>query len=99
MTRITPDEVRHVAKLARLRVSDAEVDTFTNQLEAILEHAGAISALDTEAVEPTSHPLAKTNVFRADIVTPSLSQEEVLSNAPASELGRIKVPQILGSEE
>lgn len=99
MTRITPDEVRHVAKLARLRVSEEEVSTFTTQLEGLLEHFSAISAIDTEGIEPTSHPLAMSNVFRADYVTPSLSQEDVLSNAPASELGRFKVPQILGESD
>lgn len=96
MTRITNDEVRHVAKLARLAVSDEEVNTFTNQLEGLLEHFSAISAIDTQGIEPTSHPLAMSNVFRADVVIPSLTQEEVLSNAPAQEQSRFKVPQILG---
>ncbi len=99
MTRITSDDVRHVAKLARLAISDEEVEHFTVQLEAILENAGKISALDTEGVEPTSHPLAVENVFRLDEVTPSLTQDQVLSNAPAAENGRIKVPQILGSDD
>lgn len=99
MTRITSDEVRHVANLARLRVSDEEVSSLTTQLEAILEHAGAITALDTDGIEPTSHPLAMTNVLRDDVVEPSLSQEDVLSNAPASERGRFKVPQILAGDE
>jgi len=98
MTKITSDDVRHVARLARLKITDDEVETFTNQLEAILEHAGAISALDTEGVEPTSHPLAMNNVFREDIVRKSLSQDEALSNAPEAQDGRFKVPQILGEE-
>ncbi len=99
MTRITSDEVRHVAKLARLAVSDEEAKTFTNQLEGLLEHFSAISAINTSGIEPTSHPLAMTNVLRKDNVQPSLTQEEVLSNAPASELGRFKVPQILGESD
>lgn len=98
MTGITNEEVRHVAKLARLRVSDEEVELFTTQLEAILDHARSISELDTDGVEPTSHPLAMTNVFREDVVEPSLSQDDALSNAPASDKGRFQVPQILGEE-
>lgn len=98
MTKITSDDVRHVAQLARLKVTEEEVETFTTQLEAILEHAGAISALDTEGVEPTSHPLAMDNVFRVDEVKQSLTQEEALSNAPEAQDGRFKVPQILGEE-
>lgn len=96
MTRITQDEVRHVAKLARLAVSDEEVDNFTSQLEGLLEHFSAISAIDTDGIEPTSHPLDMSNIFRADFAIPSLTQEEVLSNAPAVEQNRFKVPQILG---
>lgn len=98
MTRITSDEVRHVAKLARLQVSDDEVATFTNQLEGLLEHFSAISAIDTSGVEPTARPVDTTNVFRSDVVTPSLTQEEVLSNAPQYQDGRFVVPQILGED-
>ncbi len=98
MTRITDGEVRHVAKLARLQLSDEEVATLTGQLEVILEHSGAISAIDTQGIEPTSHPLAMTNVLRDDVVKESLSQEAVLSNAPAAENGRFKVPQIVGDD-
>jgi aspartyl-tRNA(Asn)/glutamyl-tRNA(Gln) amidotransferase subunit C len=99
MSKITSDDVIHVAKLARLKLTDDEVALYTTQLEAILEHASSISALDTEGIEPTAHPLAKSNVFRKDEVRPSLSQEEVLSNAPAAEDGRFKVPQILETEQ
>lgn len=96
---ISTDDVRHVAKLARLRVNDDEVETFTTQLEAILEHASAISAIDTQGVEPTSHPLAMSNVLRQDVVGLSLTQEQALLNAPAQDQGRFQVPQILGSED
>ncbi len=99
MTKITSNQVRHVANLARLRVSDEEVQTFTNQLEGLLEHFSAISAIDTKGVQPTSHPIAINNVFRKDVPTPSLSQEQVLSNAPSSEDNRFSVPQILGESE
>lgn len=99
MSRISKDDVRHVAALARLQVTETEVESFTTQLEDILEHASAISVIDTEGVEPTSHPIAQVNVFRPDEPHKSLSQEEVLLNAPAKEESRFKVPQILGSEE
>jgi aspartyl-tRNA(Asn)/glutamyl-tRNA(Gln) amidotransferase subunit C len=99
MTKITSDEVRHVAKLARLKVSDEEVDTFTHQLEGLLEHFSAISSIDTEGIEPTSHPIAINNVFRKDVPTPSLTQQQVLSNAPKEENSRFAVPQILGESE
>ena len=98
MSRITPDDVRHVANLARLHVTDDDVAKFTEQLEAILDNAARIEALDTEGVPVTSHPLAMTNVLRADEVRESLTQAEALSNAPAAEDDRFKVPQILGEE-
>lgn len=96
MTRITKQDARYVANLARLDIDEDEVDLYTNQLEAILEHAASIAAIDTEGIEPTSHPLAMTNVLRSDEVASSLTQEQALSNAPAVEQGRFKVPQILG---
>lgn len=95
MTKITKEDVRHVAQLARLDVTEEEVDLYTGQLEAILEHAASISAIDTEGIEPTSHPLKMSNVLREDVVGTSLTQEQALLNAPAVEQGRFKVPQIL----
>ena len=90
MTKITTEEVRHVANLARLRVSDDEVQTFTSQLEGLLEHFSAISSIDTAGIKPTSHPIE---------IKPSLTQEQVLSNAPKMEDSRFAVPQILGDSE
>ena len=99
MTKITSEEVRHVADLARLRVSDEEVEIFTSQLEGLLEHFSAISSIDTQGVAPTSHPIELNNVFRKDVVKPSLTQEQVLSNAPKTEESRFAVPQILGESD
>lgn len=96
MSRITRAEVTHVARLARLALTDDEADRFTVQLEAILEHAAQVSALDTEGVAPTAHPLPLTNVLRADEPTPCLPRDEVLAAAPAAEDGRFRVPRILG---
>ncbi|HEY7136025.1 MAG TPA: Asp-tRNA(Asn)/Glu-tRNA(Gln) amidotransferase subunit GatC [Acidimicrobiia bacterium] len=98
MSRITPDDVSHVARLARLALTADEVERFTGQLEAILEHAAQVSALDTDGVEPTAHPLPLSNVLRPDEPRPCLPRDEVLAAAPAAEDGRFRVPRILGEE-
>ncbi len=97
--RLTRDEVAHVARLARLRLSETELDEFTEQLADVLEHAGDIERLDVDDVEPTAHPLPLRNVFRPDVVTPSIDRAEVLAAAPATEDGQFRVPQILGEEQ
>jgi aspartyl-tRNA(Asn)/glutamyl-tRNA(Gln) amidotransferase subunit C len=94
--RITRAEVVHVAQLARLALTDAEIEVLTGELAAILEHAALVSALDTEGVPPTAHPLPLVNVLRADEVRASLPRDEVLDAAPAAEDGRFRVPRILG---
>lgn len=94
--RITRDDVAHVAKLARLEVSEAELDVFTGQLAAVLEHADDVASLDTEGVPPTAHPLPLENVLRADEPRPSLDRDEVLSQAPSVEENRFRVPPVLG---
>jgi aspartyl-tRNA(Asn)/glutamyl-tRNA(Gln) amidotransferase subunit C len=85
-----------VAGLARLRLSDEELDRFTEQLGAVLDHAADVAALDTSGVPPTAHPLPLANVLRPDAVVPGLDREEVLAQAPAAEEGRFRVPRILG---
>jgi aspartyl-tRNA(Asn)/glutamyl-tRNA(Gln) amidotransferase subunit C len=94
--RITRDDVAHVARLARLELSDDELGTFTGQLAAVLEHAEDVEALDLADVAPTAHPLPLVNVFRADEVGPTLTPDEVLAAAPSVEQGRFRVPPILG---
>jgi aspartyl-tRNA(Asn)/glutamyl-tRNA(Gln) amidotransferase subunit C len=96
MSRITRDDVRHVALLARLALTDDEVEQLTEQLEVILEHAAQVSALDTADVPPTAHPLPLSNVLRPDEPRPGLPRDEVLAMAPASEDDRFRVPRILG---
>lgn len=96
--RITRDECAHVARLARLALSDDEIDTFTGQLGAILDHVASIEALDLDGVTPMSHPVPLVNVFRDDVVTPSLDRDEVLAVAPAAEDGQFRVPPVLGEE-
>lgn len=94
--KITEDDVRHVARLARLDVTDDEVELFTGQLEAVLEHAQDVEALDVGGVPPTAHPLPLQNVFRDDVPGESLDRDEVLAMAPEAEDGRFRVPRILG---
>jgi aspartyl-tRNA(Asn)/glutamyl-tRNA(Gln) amidotransferase subunit C len=94
--RITRGDVEHVAMLARLALTDDELEEFTEQLGVILEHAAQVSALDTTDVPPTAHPLPLVNVFRLDEVVPGLDRNEVLSQAPEAEDGQFRVPPILG---
>ncbi len=94
--RITSDDVAHVADLARLTLTEDELERFTEQLAAVLEHARDVEALDTAGVPPTAHPLPLRNVLRDDQVRPSLDRDEVLAAAPAAEGGRFAVPPVLG---
>lgn len=95
MPAITPDEVRHVARLARLELTEEEVRRFAQQLGEILEAARRLDEVDTEGIEPTFYPLPLRNVFRPDEVRPSLPREQVLSNAPEVESEMFKVPRII----
>ena len=95
MTRITMDEVKHVANLARLAITEEEAEKLTNELDAIIFFAEQLNELDTENVEPTSHVLDMKNIFREDVAKPGLPVEEVLKNAPDHENGQIKVPAII----
>ena len=89
------DEVKHVANLARLAITEEEAEKFTNHLDAIISFAEQLNELDTENVEPTSHVLDMKNVMREDVAKPGLPVEEVLKNAPDHENGQIKVPSII----
>jgi aspartyl-tRNA(Asn)/glutamyl-tRNA(Gln) amidotransferase subunit C len=89
---ITRDEVLHVAKLARLELSDEEVERFTEQLSAILEAVDKVSELDLSDVEPTAHPLDLVNVWADDEPQPSLPVQEALASAPDREGNFFKVP-------
>lgn len=96
--RITRADVEHVARLARLALTEGEIECFTVQLGDILEHAAQVSALAADGVPPTAHPLLLENVLRADQVGPCLDRDEVLAQAPDTEAGRFRVPRILGDE-
>jgi aspartyl-tRNA(Asn)/glutamyl-tRNA(Gln) amidotransferase subunit C len=96
---ISRDEVARLAKLARLALTDSELDSFAGQLDAILGYVGKIQAVDVTGVKPTGNPLSDVNVTRADRVQDSLTQQDALAEAPAAEEGRFMVPQILGESE
>ena len=93
---LSRDDVVHVARLARLDLSEAEVDLFTAQLRTVLDHAADVAALDLSHLEPSSHPIALENVLRTDEPRPSLDRDEVLAAAPAVEDDRFRVPRIVG---
>lgn len=112
MSQISRDEVAHLARLARLALTDSELDSFAGQLGAILDHVSQIQAVDVTGVEATDNPLVRragaerpgestgvVNVFRPDEVRPSLTQEQALAAAPKSDDGRFAVPRILGEPE
>jgi aspartyl-tRNA(Asn)/glutamyl-tRNA(Gln) amidotransferase subunit C len=96
MTRISNDQVKHVANLARLAITEEEVEKFTKQLDAIITFAEQLNELDTANVEPTYHVLDMKNVFREDIKQEGLPRKEVLKNAPDHQDGQIRVPAIMG---
>jgi aspartyl-tRNA(Asn)/glutamyl-tRNA(Gln) amidotransferase subunit C len=97
-SRITRDEVEHVARLARLALDGDEIDRYTTELGGILEHADDLAALDLDDVPPTAHPLPLRNALRPDTVSPTLDRDEVLAEAPAAEDSRFRVPRILDEQ-
>lgn len=99
MPEITRDEVRHLADLARIDLDDAELDHLAPQLSVILESIASIADVAAADIPPTSHAIPLTNVFREDVVRPSLTAEQALSGAPESEQQRFSVPRILGDEQ
>ncbi|MHC4951402.1 MAG: Asp-tRNA(Asn)/Glu-tRNA(Gln) amidotransferase subunit GatC [Planctomycetota bacterium] len=94
-TKIDEAQVRRVALLSRLELSDAEVTQFSTQLSAIVEYIEKLNELDTDNVEPLAHCLPVHNVFREDVPRPSLSNDAALANAPEHEDEYFKVPKIL----
>jgi aspartyl-tRNA(Asn)/glutamyl-tRNA(Gln) amidotransferase subunit C len=96
--RISAEVVRHVANLARLDVTDEEVERFSEQLSTIATHFDDIQALDIDDVPPSTHAVPVQNVFREDEIRPSLSTDKALAAAPNAEDNRFAVPRILGEE-
>ncbi|OGO51677.1 MAG: asparaginyl/glutamyl-tRNA amidotransferase subunit C [Chloroflexi bacterium RBG_16_68_14] len=92
---LTRDEVLHIARLARVGLSEEDVARFQEQLSEILDHFEALRELDTEDVPPTAYPLALESVMRPDEVRPSLPRDEVLANAPLAEGDAFRVRAVL----
>jgi aspartyl-tRNA(Asn)/glutamyl-tRNA(Gln) amidotransferase subunit C len=98
MPSLSRDEVAHLARLARIELSGEHLDHLATQLDVILGSVAQVAEVAADDVPATSHPLPLVNVFRDDVVRPSLTPEEALSSAPAVEDQRFRVPQILGDE-
>ena len=96
---ITESDVRHVAMLARLALTDEQVATLASELSSVLGHIDELQHLDLEGVQPTAHPLAMTNGTRADVVVAGLSREDALLNAPESDGRAFLIPTITGAGE
>ena len=95
---LTREQVKHVAELAKLKLTDAEVDLFQGQLSAILDYAARLDELDTEQIPPTAGVLPLKNVMRPDLVQPSYPRQAMLANAPATEDDFVKVKVVLDIE-
>ena len=93
--KISKQEVEHVAKLARLELSEQEKEKLTDQLSSILTYVETLNSLDTKGVDPTSHILDLKNVMRDDVSVSGLTQEQALANAPDKAAGHYKVPKII----
>ncbi len=92
---ISKEQVRYVARLARLELSEDQLENFSLQLATILDYMETLSQVETSGVEPTAHVFSLTNVFRKDQVRPHLDRSLTLSNAPASEEGSFVVPKVI----
>jgi aspartyl-tRNA(Asn)/glutamyl-tRNA(Gln) amidotransferase subunit C len=92
---ITKETIQYVAKLARLNMSDEESIKMMHDMEGILEHVEKLNELDTSEVEPISHVMPVYNVYREDVVMPSLDRDKILANAPTTESGCFKVPKVV----
>lgn len=98
MAELTRDDVDHLARLARIDLSETELDTMVGELGVILDAVETVQQAPIDGVEPMSHPLPLVNVTRADEVRPSLTVAEALSGAPGAEAGRFAVPRILDQD-
>jgi aspartyl-tRNA(Asn)/glutamyl-tRNA(Gln) amidotransferase subunit C len=92
---VTLKDVEHIAELARLKFSEEELENFTHQLNQVLAYVEKLNELDTENIEPLSHPVEGYNAFRDDEMKPSISREEALKNAPDTDNEFFKVPQVI----
>ncbi|MBR2785016.1 MAG: Asp-tRNA(Asn)/Glu-tRNA(Gln) amidotransferase subunit GatC [Clostridia bacterium] len=92
---ISKDEVKHIANLSKLNLTDEELEKYTNELSDIVDMANELSNIDVEGVKPTAHILDIQNVFREDIQQPSYDRELILKNAPSKDAGCVSVPKVV----
>ena len=95
---VNKQDVEKIAELARLIFSEEELENFTPQMNKILSYMDKLNELDTDNVEPLSHPVEQTNVFREDELRPSISIEDALKNAPSKDEYQFKVPKVIGDK-
>ena len=95
---VTKKDVEKIAELAKLKFSDEELESFTPQMNEILSYMEKLNELITENIEPLSHPIDQTNVFREDKLKPSISTEDALQNAPSKDDQHFKVPKVIGDK-
>ncbi len=95
---VTKKDVEKIAELARLKFSEEELENFTPQMNEILSYMDKLNELDTENVNPLSHPVEQTNVFREDELKPSIPTEDALKNAPSKDEHHFKVPKVIGDK-
>ncbi|NWF88579.1 MAG: Asp-tRNA(Asn)/Glu-tRNA(Gln) amidotransferase subunit GatC [Ignavibacteriaceae bacterium] len=95
---VTKNDVKHIAELARLELIESELEDYTFQLNKILEYVEKLNELDTKDVQPLSHPIEGANIFRDDVIKPSIEREEALENAPSKNEEFFKVPKVIGGE-
>ncbi len=96
---LTRADVAHLAHLARLELTDAEVEIYVGQLSGILDSVAAVSRVAAADIVPTTHAVPLSNVYREDVIRPGLTHDEALDQAPSAAEGRFRVPQILGDEQ
>ncbi|MBN1300550.1 MAG: Asp-tRNA(Asn)/Glu-tRNA(Gln) amidotransferase subunit GatC [Melioribacteraceae bacterium] len=95
---VTKKDVEYIAKLARLELTEKETENYTDQLNQILDYMEKLNELDTSNIEPLSHPVENFNVFREDIIQPSVSREDALKNAPDANEEFFKVPKVIKTD-
>lgn len=98
MSEMTPETIRHLAGLARIALSDAEINRLTGELQAIVDAVESVQKVASDDVPPTSHPIPLGNVFREDVVGDTLTTEQALAGAPDHDGSRFRVTAILGEE-
>lgn len=94
---VTRKDVEYIAELARLKFNDQELDSFTEDLNEVLTYIDKLNELNTDNIEPLSHPVEGSNAFREDIVKPSITTEDALKNAPDKDESFFKVPKVISS--